>query len=376
MANAEKIIPLSYSPPFDVTRVLSLAIEQSGSAIVITDPLGFIRYVNRRFSELTGYSESEVLGQNPRLLQSGLTPRSTYEAMWNALGSNRPWHGEVRNKRKDGSLYWSSLIVSPVTDGHNGVTHYIAVEDDISERKALEHELRMSMTLLENANAQLDSFTAMVAHDLRGPLGSIMNSIDMALDPHFDIRSPQTSALLGIARRSAHRAVELVNDLLALTRVERQAPEFRDVNLQEVLSNVREILLPKITAMKAVIDVGELPVVRGDETLLFQLFQNLFSNALKYSDGPPRISVRAERDGSRWRISVRDNGIGMAATEHEKIFRPFYRIASSSDHQGTGIGLATCQRVVHRHGGEIWVDSQPGAGSTFCFTLPATLTTA
>ena len=164
----------------------------------------------------------------------------------------------------------------------------------------------------------------------------------------------------------------MIDGLLEYSRIETQGDPFEPVDLEAVLSDVREDLQLQIVESDATVTVGELPVVRGDRDQLRQVFQNLVDNGIEYrGDDPPEIRIDAERDGDDWVCSVSDNGIGIDEENTERIFEVFQRLHSQDQHAGTGIGLALCQRIVERHGGEIWVESEPGEGSTFYLTLPA-----
>uniref|UniRef100_A0A7D5KB63 histidine kinase n=1 Tax=Natrinema halophilum TaxID=1699371 RepID=A0A7D5KB63_9EURY len=171
----------------------------------------------------------------------------------------------------------------------------------------------------------------------------------------------------------AERMREMIDGLLEYARVETRGDPLEPVELNEVLDDVRTDLQLQIEESDARIEVGSLPQVSGDEGQLCQVFQNLVANAIEYSgDEPPRVAVSAERNGSMWRISVHDEGIGIDSDETDRVFEVFQRLHSHDEFEGTGIGLALCRRIVERHGGGIWVDSKPGEGSTFSFTLPKT----
>jgi len=163
---------------------------------------------------------------------------------------------------------------------------------------------------------------------------------------------------------------EMIDGLLVYSRIETQGGPLESVDLDGVVEAVRDDLEVQITESGAEVGIEELPTVMGDERQLRQVFQNLLSNAIEYSgDDPPRVQISAERNSSMWEISVRDEGIGIDPDEQARIFDVFQRLQSQNDHQGSGIGLALCERIVERHGGEIWVESEPGEGATFSFTL-------
>ncbi|RKD89086.1 histidine kinase/DNA gyrase B/HSP90-like ATPase [Halopiger aswanensis] len=179
---------------------------------------------------------------------------------------------------------------------------------------------------------------------------------------------------LDFAVDGAERMRAMIDGLLASSRVQTQGDSFEAVNLNDVLAEAQQDLQVKIDDADAAITVEELPQIEGDTNQLRQVFQNLLENALEYSgEGPPRIRVSAERDGSEWVVSVQNNGIGIESDDAERIFRVFERLHSRDEHSGTGIGLSLCDRIIDRHGGDIWVDSEPGDGTIFSFTLPQRL---
>ena len=189
---------------------------------------------------------------------------------------------------------------------------------------------------------------------------------------HADDLDEEGEEFLEFAVDGANRMQEMIDALLDYSRVDTQGDPFEPVDLNAVLADIQKDLEVRIERSDAEIEIEELPRVEGDAAQLRQLFQNLLSNAIEYSgDEPPRIEVTAEGDGAEWIVSVSDEGIGIDPEDQERIFEVFQRLHSHEEHAGTGIGLALCERIVERHGGEIWVDSEPGEGTTFSVTLPA-----
>jgi signal transduction histidine kinase len=223
---------------------------------------------------------------------------------------------------------------------------------------------------LERANKELDQFTAVAAHDLKSPLATIVQTSQYMEDQLRNDLDANDQQLLGTIRRAGVQLLDLVDDLLRLARFGRQVIEPRAVRCVDVVETVLDHVATDIAKAGAEIKVDEMPVVYGDAGLLYHVFQNLVMNALKYRrpDVTPRITVGANSDESGWCLWVRDNGPGIAAKDYEEIFQPFRR-AHTGSVSGTGIGLAICQKIVTRHGGRIWVESQPAQGSTFYFTL-------
>ncbi|MBZ5497408.1 MAG: hypothetical protein LAP85_13485 [Acidobacteriia bacterium] len=226
---------------------------------------------------------------------------------------------------------------------------------------------------LQRSNKDLGQFVYAASHDLQEPLRNISGFLDLLLERFGAQLDGKAREYIGYAVDSANRMSDLINDLLAYSRVDRRRREFGPTDASGPLSAALANLRTSIREAGATITHDSLPTVSGDETQLTQLFQNLIGNAIKFrkANQPCEIHVGAERRRGRWVISVRDNGIGIAPDQHERVFQIFRRLHPRGEYPGTGIGLAICKRIVERHGGRIWVESQPGVGSTFHFTLPS-----
>jgi two-component system CheB/CheR fusion protein len=322
-------------------RMLVQAVQQSASTVVITDLDGAIQYVNPKFVQLTGYSAAEAIGKNPRILQSGKTPPNVYRDMWATITTGQEWRGEVQNKKKNGELYWGSLTISPIKTPDNVVTHYLGIEEDITQRKMLELKLQNSNAELKRSNAELEGFTRVVAHDLMGPIGNVISCLKMATEDPRSSNSIGTDATPRLALRSADKAAQLIRDLLDYSKVGGQVTAMADVDMNEVLAAVLESLRPQIEGTSARICIDQLPTLYCSKLLMEQLFQNLIANAMKYrSKFAPIIRITGKEREHVWVFAIEDNGVGISADELLNVFEPFYRIASTSDRPGTGIGRA------------------------------------
>ncbi|WP_254767779.1 PAS domain S-box protein [Salinilacihabitans rarus] len=233
-------------------------------------------------------------------------------------------------------------------------------------------DLKETQRRLEESNERLQQFAYAASHDLQEPLRMVSSYLQLIEQRYGDALDADGHEFLAFAVDGAERMRAMIDGLLEYSRVETQGEPFEPVALEDVVEEARANLHVRIAETDARIEVADLPVVEGDPRQLRQLFQNLLSNAIEYSgDEPPQVHVAAERDGDEWTVSVRDEGIGIDPDEHDRIFEVFQRLHSRDEHPGTGIGLALCQRIVERHGGEIRVDSEPGEGTTFAVTLPA-----
>lgn len=244
---------------------------------------------------------------------------------------------------------------------------------DISERKAAEVELARQASLLELSNRDLRDFAYSASHDLREPLRVISLYSQLVAERIGDQADGETTKLFGEVLTAANRMGVLLRDLLSyVNAAEDVAHRSMTADARQALDKATAGLQAMIAEQDARIQAGELPRLRMHEVHLVQLFQNLISNALKYrGDAAPEVRILAKPEQGMWRFSVADNGIGIAEDYRTQIFGLFKRLHGSATYSGSGIGLAICQRIVQRYGGKIWVESEPGEGSTFIFTVPA-----
>jgi signal transduction histidine kinase len=234
-----------------------------------------------------------------------------------------------------------------------------------SRREVAEHAKE-----LERSNEELDRFAAVTSHDLQAPLATISMYVQLLEQRHGEELGSASQLVDGISVATGH-ARDLIRGLLEYSRAGRGELRNDPVNVERLLAEVLDVLAGPIEEAGATVTVGNMPVVHGDHRNLAQVFQNLIANAVKFSDGDPRVEVTARRVEGSWWFAVSDNGIGMEPTDAEEIFEPFHRLHGEGAYPGTGIGLAVCDRIVEHHGGRIWAESEPGRGSTFRFTLPA-----
>ncbi|WP_247001519.1 PAS domain S-box protein [Halosolutus gelatinilyticus] len=261
---------------------------------------------------------------------------------------------------------------APLRDATDEIFAGLSFAQDITERVEYERRLEELITRLGESNERLEQFAYAASHDMQEPLRMVSSYLQLIEHRYADELDEDGEEFLEFAVNGAERMREMIEGLLAYSRVETQGDPFKPADLEEVLDDVTEDLSMRIEESDAAIETESLPRVRGDAGQLRQVFQNLLINAIEYSgDDPPRVRVSAEREGETWVVSVRDEGIGIEPASQDRIFEVFQRLHSRDEHAGTGIGLALCQRIVERHGGEIHVDSAPGEGATFSFTLPS-----
>jgi len=237
------------------------------------------------------------------------------------------------------------------------------------EQARLHRELNERNAALERSNAALAEFAYVASHDLQEPLRTVASFSQLLQRRYADKLDATANEFINFAVDGAQRMQQLISDILQYSRVSTHGKELEAVDLGACVKGALANLHAAIRDRHAVMDIGEMPEVLGDPVQLTQLLQNLIGNALKYSTSTPRIAVEATPGAMMWTIAVRDNGIGISAEYHERIFRIFQRLHTRTEYSGTGIGLAIAKGIVDRHGGRIWVESEEGNGSTFYFTL-------
>jgi PAS domain S-box-containing protein len=348
-------------------RLFRVAFESSPSGMVMVDRNGAIVLVNREIERLFGYSRDELLGQSIELLvpQDMRPAHPDYRASFfahprsRAMGTGRDLFG----RRRDGTEVPVEIGLNPI-ETDDGLCVLASVVD-LTARKRAEEELKRS-------NEDLERFAYVASHDLQEPLRTVASYVQLLERRYSGRLDADATEFIGFAVEGAKRMQRLIDDLLAFSRVGTRGGEMVAVDIGSVVDRSLENLGAAIAESDARVERGVLPTVHADPIQCQHLFTNLIGNALKFRGAArPLVRVDAVRDGPFWRFSVADNGIGIDAQYFERIFVIFQRLHLREEFQGTGIGLAICKKVVERHRGRIWVESESGKGSTFLFTLPA-----
>jgi light-regulated signal transduction histidine kinase (bacteriophytochrome) len=245
------------------------------------------------------------------------------------------------------------------------------IAHDITERKQMEVKLKQSMVKLERSNAELEQFSCVISHDLQEPLRMVKSYLQLLTRRYKGKLDDDADEFINYAVSGADRMSKLINGLLAYSRVGTKRKDFEPVDCDAIVDRTLFDLRVAIEENSAVVTHTPLPTVMADELQMGQLFQNLIGNAIKFhGEEPPRIHISAEHKENEWVFSVCDNGIGIDPQYAKRIFEIFQRLHRRREYSGTGIGLAICKKLVERHGGRIWVESELGKGSTFYFTIP------
>ncbi len=356
-------------------RRLVTAIEQANESVIITDQTGIVEYVNPAFSKTSGYAKEEIIGKNTRMLRSGKHDFSFYRTMWRTITGGRVWKGRIINRRKDGSLYTEMATISPVRDVTGKITHYVAVNRDVSHEVELEFKLRQAQKM-----EAIGTLAGGIAHDFNNILGAILGFTDMAL-LQTDPEAPIHDTLLHI-RKGGGRAADLVQQILTFSR--QSNAEKRPIAVTPLVQESLKLLrasLPSTIIIHQELPAGD-TLVLADATQLQQIVLNLCTNAFQaMRDLGGELTVRLDRVNVRdygkhlqtdqdecIRLMVSDTGIGIEPAVAERIFDPFF--TTKEPGEGTGMGLSVVHGIVSELGGEIFIDSIPGQGATFTVLLP------
>ncbi|WP_265112244.1 PAS domain S-box protein [Halosolutus halophilus] len=294
------------------------------------------------------------------------------DAVEDALASGDPFDVEVRLRTAaSDQIRWLRLQGDPETVDDEVISFRGAVQD-ITERKQREQRLEELIERLEESNERLEQFAYAASHDLQEPLRMVSSYLQLIERRYADDLDEDAQEFIEFATDGADRMRNMIDGLLQYSRVETQGDDFEPVELNAVVEDVCDDLQVRIEETDAEITADSLPRVNSDEEQLRQVFQNLLDNAIEYSDDePPKVDISAERNDAKWVVSVSDEGIGIEPDDADRVFEVFQSLHPPDEHGGTGIGLAVCKRIVERHNGDIWIDSEPGEGTTFSFTLPA-----
>jgi PAS domain S-box-containing protein len=337
---------------------------------------------NARWAEMLGYTLDEIepdVSEWQKLVHPDDMPAVQKKLNAHLEGRTPIYRTEYRIRTRSGGWTWILDVGRVlVRDDAGRPIRAAGVHQDITERKHAEAQLEQYAADLKRSNEELEQFGYVISHDLREPLRMVKSYLALLAQRYRDALDAKANQYIDYAVDGAERMQAMIQALLDLSRVETRGRAFAPTDVEAVLERTRVVLRPAVRETDAEITHDPLPTVMADEAQLAQVFQNLIANAIKFRrEGvPPRVHVTA-REGERggegegeWIISVTDNGIGIDPEQADRLFRIFQRLHTADEYPGLGLGLALCKRIVERHGGRIWVESEPGRGATFTFTLP------
>jgi len=350
--------------------VLRLVLDSlTDQAVFTVDAGGIITTWNEGCRRLKGYSPEEAVGRHFGMLYTA-ADRALHHPEYNLQRArvDGQFHEELLRLRKDGRTFTAEVSIYPIKEGGQ-VTGFVKVVRDVSERKRLEGERDNLDERLRRAHRELEGFCDSISHDLRGPIRAIATRSRIIREDFGGEVAGETKEHLEAMERNCKRLSQIVDDLLSFARLGQSRVVRKDVDVSAMADRLALEIQPHCHEGAACIEVQEGVRASADPTLLEVVLRNLLENACKYSGRDVKIQVGMADSGTSSVYFVQDDGIGFDMQYAEKIFQPFERLHGVSAYEGTGIGLASVRRIVERHGGEVWGESEPGKGATFFFTL-------
>lgn len=360
-------------------RRLSRAVEQSPASVMITGTDGVISYVNPKFTESTGYTAAEAIGQRPSMVSSGERTQVDYKNLWDTITGGQEWHGEFHNQRKDGSLFWEYASISPIKNDKGEITDFLAVKEDITERKNTMAQLVRAKEQAELASHAKTQFLANMSHELRTPLNAIIGFSEILKGEMFGpLGSQQYIDYTSNIHDSGNHLLEVINDILDISRIETGAMEIREseVDLCALAQTCIGMVRDRVETGKLALHrdfAQDVLNVNGDEMRLKQVMLNLLTNAIKFTPEGGDITFRLiVTVNNETVIAISDTGYGIPKDMQDHVLEPFEQVSDiyTRNHEGSGLGLYLVNSFVKLHGGRVQIDSDVDQGTCVSVILP------
>ena len=349
-------------------RRLQLFVEHSKDAFYLHKRSGKIIDANKHACEILGYTRDELLALSIQEIDQEINLEKHLER-WEQMVPGMPITLEGTHRRKNGTTFPVEIRLVWFESG--GEQLMLGLVRDITQRRLMEEELRERTESLEQSNKELEQFAYIASHDLQEPLRMVASYTQLLSKRYKGKLDSDADDFINYAVDGANRMQMLINDLLDYSRVGTRGKEFVITEFDTVMKKTLGNLKKAIEESDAKVTIDPLPSLMVDGGQIGQLFQNLISNAIKFRGNvPPQIHISSEKNENKWTFSVRDNGIGIDPEYSSRIFEIFQRLHSKEEYPGSGIGLAICKKIVERHGGNIWIESEPGKGTSFYFSIP------
>jgi PAS domain S-box-containing protein len=355
-------------------NLLQQTVYQTPLPIVITDVKGNIEYVNPGFTKATKYGFDEVIGKNPRILQSGKGEKSYYKNLWETISSGQNWHGEFYNKKKDGSYYWENAVIAPILDDSGEIKHYVAIKEDITEKKQIIEDLKIAKEKAEESNRLKSIFLTNLSHEIRTPLNGILGFTDIICSGITDKKKLEYYG--GIIESSGKRLIRVIDDIMYMSMLQSNQVQINcsEFNVNEVLEELFDLYkdlhknrLSEIGFNLKLVKNGKDFWVKSDKTKMRQVLRYCLDNSFKFTNNGFIRFGYFDSDDKQITLFVEDTGIGIDKDKSEIIFEPFRQgeEGDSRKYEGSGLGLSISTAIMDKIGGSIDLESEKGKGSVF-----------
>ncbi|MGM0567197.1 MAG: PAS domain S-box protein [Bacteroidota bacterium] len=357
-------------------QLLNRAVEQNPVSIVITNADGVIEYTNPAFTRISGYSFEEVKGENPRILQSGDHSKEFYKNLWDTILAGDDWQGEFHDQKKNGDFYWEQAVISPIRNDKGEITHFVAVKEDITEKKKVFEELKAAKEKAEESDRLKSAFLTNISHEVRTPMNGILGFINLIDEPGLE--DEERSEYIDIVNRSGQRLLDTINDIVELSRIDAGEYTFNPekFDLTELMEYHLSVFEPEAQEKNLTLSLDQQvsypeSLIYSDRLKLESILSNLLKNAVKFTK-QGKISFGNYLKDNDLVFYVEDTGKGIDPDKHDSIFERFVQadLNLTRAHEGSGLGLSIVKAFAELLDGKVWLHSETGKGSTFYVSVP------